>query len=126
MDKVKYWIDTAEEDVVTADALFEKKRYLWMGFICHLIVEKAFKAVIATHDIIPPKIHVLGKLAQLGGVLDKLSTEQLSVMATLDTMQIEARYPAYKKAIEQSMTPENSRVLLANTKELLAWIKMQL
>lgn len=122
-ENAKYWLATAEDDLLTADAMFEKQRFLWMGFVCHLVIEKAFKAVISAQEIIPPKVHTLGKLAQIGGVFDKLNEEQLQIMATLDTMQIEARYPEYKQAIAKNMTASKSEKLLSATKDLLLWIK---
>jgi len=45
-----------------------------MGFICHLVAEKALKAVIADKkDEIPPKIHDLKALAKYGGIMSSLS-----------------------------------------------------
>ncbi|MHB1455883.1 MAG: HEPN domain-containing protein [Armatimonadota bacterium] len=105
---VKYWLESAEDDYITAQALFDAKRYLWMGFLCHLTIEKGFKACIAKQDIIPPKIHNLGKLAHLSGLYDYLDETKLTLMANLDTMQIEARYPEYKKSIESGMTLSTS------------------
>jgi len=49
--------------------MLKSKNYLWMGFICHLIAEKAIKAVIAsvTEDV-SPKDHRLIKLAELAQI----------------------------------------------------------
>ncbi len=43
-DKVKYWIDIANEDITVADALYSTKKYLYAGFMCHMATEKALKA----------------------------------------------------------------------------------
>jgi len=59
LDKVEYWLDLADEDLLTAKALFAKERFLHMGFFCHLLVEKALKAVVASvTSEIPPKITI--------------------------------------------------------------------
>jgi len=45
-DKVEYWLELCDDDLKTAKNLLISKDYLWMSFICHLITEKAIKAVI--------------------------------------------------------------------------------
>lgn len=39
-EKVKYWIDLAKYDFETAKAMFDTKRYLYVGFMCHQTIEK--------------------------------------------------------------------------------------
>ncbi|MDH4203438.1 MAG: HEPN domain-containing protein [Phycisphaerae bacterium] len=43
-EKVEYWLDTAYYDLVSAKAMLETKRYLYVGFLCHQVVEKCLKA----------------------------------------------------------------------------------
>jgi HEPN domain-containing protein len=57
--KKDYWLNTAEDDLDTAKAMLDLKKYLWVGFMCHLVVEKSLKAVIANNNQFPPKIHHL-------------------------------------------------------------------
>ena len=126
-DKVLYWLDLCEDDLLTAKALFSSKRLLHMGFFCHMVVEKAIKATVTnqTNDI-PPKIHDLQKLAVLSGIFDKLSDEQLMLMDKLTPLQIKARYPEYKEKIEKTLTIEYCERLLTETEAFLCWIKRQL
>jgi HEPN domain-containing protein len=42
--KIKYWIDLSDYDLDTAEAMLQSKRYLYVGFMCHQSIEKAFKA----------------------------------------------------------------------------------
>ena len=42
--KIKYWIELSDYDLETAEAMLLIKRYLYVGFMCHQTVEKAFKA----------------------------------------------------------------------------------
>lgn len=39
-DRVKYWLEMLEYDFDTAKAMFETKRYLYVGFMCHQVIEK--------------------------------------------------------------------------------------
>ena len=96
-DKVAYWLELCDDDLRAAKNLLASKDYLWMGFICHLIAEKALKAAIAnTTSEVPPKDHRLLKLAALANLDGDLSEAQETLLGKLSPLQIEARYPSYK------------------------------
>ena len=125
--KTEYWLELCDDDLLTAKALFQSKRYLHMGFFCHLIAEKALKAVIAHKtDEIPPRLHDLDRLAVLGGISESLSEEQCGLLNKLTPLQIEARYPEYKERIMRTLTPTVCEQLLEQTEGFLCWIKQQL
>lgn len=42
-ERIEYWLDTAKYDLDTAKAMLETKRYLYLGFMCHLIIENVSK-----------------------------------------------------------------------------------
>lgn len=35
VDKVKYWAEISDYDLDTAEAMFQTKRWLYVGFMCH-------------------------------------------------------------------------------------------
>ena len=126
-DKTKYWLDMCDEDLITAKVMLDAKQLLWAGFICHLIVEKALKAIITeSTDIVPPKIHVLRKLAELGGALDKLNAEQVLLLQKLMPLHVEARYPEHKEKILATLTVEYINKIYTETEAFVCWIKQQL
>jgi HEPN domain-containing protein len=126
-DKVEYWLDLCDDDLITARALLDKERLLHMGVFCHMIVEKSLKAVVANRtSAIPPKIHDLPKLANLAGLWDVLLDNQKELMKKLIPLQIEARYPEYKERIADTLTVELCRQILKETEGFLCWIKQQL
>lgn len=43
-DKIEYWLDIAQYDLVSAKAMLESKRFLYGGFLCHQVAEKCLKA----------------------------------------------------------------------------------
>jgi HEPN domain-containing protein len=55
-DKVKYWLDLAEEDLSVAKILINNNKFLHAAFNCHQAVEKSIKAVIA-RDLPEGKYH---------------------------------------------------------------------
>ena len=127
LDKVRYWLNLADEDVLTTKILLDGKRYLHAGFFCHLIAEKAIKAVIASKtDEIPPRIHDLKTLAKLSGFVEDLTEKQLYLLESLNPLQIEARYPEYKSRIAATLTFEKCEKLCNDVEAFLCWIKQRL
>ncbi len=126
-ERVKYWIDLAEYDIDTANAMLETKRFLYVGFMCHQSIEKVIKAVLSSqNEEIPPKIHNLIRLAELSGLLNQMSDKQKKTLFLLNPLNIESRYPSYKDNLLSQLTDEKCKQILENTKELLLWIKTQL
>lgn len=125
-DKVLYWLEIADYDLDTARDMLKAKRYVYVGFMCHQAVEKAMKAVVASTGVFPPKIHNLEKLAAVARLDDKLSNEQKAVLAFLEPMNLESRYPDAQRTIAQWLTAKRSRELVSETEEFLCWIKAML
>lgn len=125
-DKAKYWLELADYDIETARVMLQTGRYLYVGFMCHQTTEKAFKAVIAGHNAMPPKIHGLMKLAQLGKVYDAMNDEQKDLLDTLDPLNVATRYPEQKAKLASMLTVERCKTILGETDDLLCWIKQQL
>ncbi len=124
--KVKYWIDTAEYDLETAQVLLETGRFLYVGFLCHQTMEKCLKAVIAESGRFPPKIHNLFNLAEKADIIENLSEEQKDFLSELNPLNIEARYPDYRNKINEILTESYCEELLIKTKGMVKWIKEQL
>jgi HEPN domain-containing protein len=128
-EKVEYWLELAEYDIATAEAMQQTGRYLYVGFMCHQTIEKALKAVIVrdcAEGEIPPKTHDLSKLAVRAKLLDAMSDEQQDFIDILNPLNIEARYPEYKKQLISMLTKDKCEKILLLTGEFLCWIKGQL
>jgi len=127
LDKVEYWLGLCDDDIEAARVMLQAKKFLWTGFICHLITEKALKAVVASvTEAVPPKTHDLPKLAHIAGISGDLSPRQKSLLNKLVPLQIEARYPEHKEKIAKSLTKNYCIGLLEETEEFLCWIKNRL
>ena len=128
-DKIKYWLDIAEEDISVAKVLIKANKFLYTGFMCHQAIEKALKAVISRdceESEIPPKIHDLSKLAIRAKLFDLMSEEQQDFIEDLNPLNVEARYPEYKDEIAAGLNNGICREFLMGTEALLCWIKEQL
>ncbi len=125
--KSAYWLELCDEDRLTAAALLSAGRFLHSGFFCHLIAEKALKALIAdAANDVPPRIHDLNKLADRAKILGELSDSQLLLLDRLTPLHIEARYPEYKEKIRAELTHDYCGQLLRETEAFLCWIKNRL
>jgi len=125
-DRSAYWMDLAEYDLDTAVAMLAAGRRLYVGFLCHQVMEKMFKAAIAKDGTIPPKVHNLTRLAELSHLADLLNDEQNNFIDALLPLNIEARYPTDKDKLLEVLTEAYCRELIAKTEDLRLWIKHRL
>ena len=126
-DRVDSWLNMCDEDLITAKWLLDGKRLLPMGFFCHLIAEKALKAVVV-HNTgeIPPKTHDLTKLAERCGIYEDLSEEQQDFLEELLPLQIDGRYTEYKESIAKTLSYQKCEKIFKETEKFLCWIKKRL
>jgi len=57
-NKTEYWLDIAHYDLVSAKAMLESKRFLYVGFLCHQTVEKCLKAFFSQKQKNEPPYHI--------------------------------------------------------------------
>ena len=120
----EYWLELADDDLLTAKVLLRGGRFLHCGYFCHQAVEKALKSAIAKKTgRVPPRIHELPRLGKIGGVWDALSEAQKSAVDNLVPLQLEGRYPAYKEQLTKALSPDFCARLVKDTEALLCWTK---
>jgi HEPN domain-containing protein len=74
----------------------------------------------------PPRKHDLLALAANCGLLDELSMEQKTFLATVSEYYIESRYPEDRINLSQTCTKEFAAEILSKMREVLAWVKSRL
>jgi HEPN domain-containing protein len=125
--KIKYWIDLSDYDLETAEAMLQSKRYLYVGFMCHQSIEKAFKAYyIKLKSETAPYSHSLSYLAKQGDFYDEFSELQKGFIDQIEPLNIEARYPSHKERLLKSLTDIKCLEIIHNAKEIQKWIKERL
>ena len=126
-DRVDYWIEIAEYDLETARAMLQTGRLLYVGFMCHQVIEKMLKAVWADQrGQIPPYTHNLKLLAQEAGLFDEMTAEQKLLMNELLPLNVESRYPEKKDAIWKTLSQARCQRFVQDTEEFSKWIGMKL
>ncbi|MCL1820867.1 MAG: HEPN domain-containing protein [Oscillospiraceae bacterium] len=126
-ERVSYWLDLCAYDLDTAKAMMETKRYLYVGFMCHQVVEKSLKGYhyhLLKSDA--PYTHSLKRLALLTRLNTELSESWIKLISDLENMNIEARYPERKDDLARHLTKEICNRFILETEEFLRWINSKL
>jgi HEPN domain-containing protein len=122
--QVEYWLDMAEYDIVSAKAMLETKRFLYVGFLCHQVAEKCLKAFFChSQKKEPPYTHNLLVLAEQSKFDTCGQDEFLALFNELMPLNIQARYPEDKELLLKTLTKKRCEELYRRTKELSKWIK---
>jgi len=123
-NEIAYWIEHAQYDLDTAEAMLRSGRYLYVTFMCQQAIEKQLKAlIIMLKSIAPPFSHNLRRLSEIAGIDEKMTEQQINFLDDLTPFCVAARYPAYKSKMASIATREVSIKYLQQTKELFAWLK---
>jgi HEPN domain-containing protein len=123
-NKIKYWMDTAHYDLVSAKAMLDKKRFLYVGFLCHQVVEKTLKAYFChKRKKESPYTHNLLVLSEKSG-FDKLADKShFFLFNELMPLNIQARYPEDKELLLKSLSSKKCKEIYEKTRKFYAWIK---
>lgn len=113
--------------MATAKAMYATGRWLYVGFMCHQVIEKTLKAYWnATRDDDPPYIHNHKRLANGAGLYAEMSDEQKAFIDLITPLNIEARYPSYKEDLSKALGEDVCKEIIEKTKALQLWIKQKL
>lgn len=126
-EKISYWVDLSEYDLETSRVMLLGRRFLYVGFMCHQVIEKILKAyfVFIKNDK-PPYTHNLTYLAKLSGIYENMTDSQKDILDLLEPLNIEARYPTYKDDLLNTLSYNKCEYIIHKTEELYIWIKNQL
>ena len=126
-EKISYWMELADYDVVTAEAMYSTKRWLYVGFMCHQVLETTLQAYwCSSQESDPPYVHNLVRLAENSGILEEMTEEQRLFLDMMMPMNIEARYPSYKSALARELNETVCGQIIERTKNLKQWIENKL
>jgi len=122
-EHIKFWLESAEHDLETAESLFHSAKYDWCLFIGHLILEKVLKAnyIANNNNKFPPKIHNLVQLSEAALII--LTEEQKIFLDEVNDFNLEVRYPAYKSEFYKLCTKEYCDKYFNKIKEFYQWLK---
>ncbi len=124
-DIISYWINSAEHDKETMQALYNAGRYSDTLFFGHIMLEKILKAtVVETTKEQAPYMHDLVRLSELSGVT--FTEAELDLLDIVNTFNIRARYPDYKLTFYKIATKEYADKSLEPINQIYKKICLQL
>jgi HEPN domain-containing protein len=120
---INYWTHGAAEDMdVAYDLIYKDTRTLHGLFFIHLSLEKWLKAIVCkTTNDIPPKIHDLLRLAELGNI--NLTSERRDFLGKMNLYNIAGRYP--DEALPKP-SMEKAKNEFDQAGRLIEWLKKML
>ena len=119
---IKYWLQSAEIDLQTAENIFSTGRdFHFCLFVAHLVLEKTLKALVVkvTNDH-PPKIHNLSHLAELADL--DLTTDQVNFLQEVNQFSIQTRYPDEQFEFYKRCNEEFAEKYLNKIKDFRQWL----
>jgi HEPN domain-containing protein len=121
---INYWVKSSDMDFETMEFLFSSKRYNWALFLGHLVIEKLFKSLFVKgngKEAEVPKIHNLVILAEKTNI--KLSIEQVKMLTTFNSFQLNTRYQDYKFKFYKKCTKKYTTGMIEQIREVRKWLK---
>ena len=117
-EHIKFWLNQADDDWLTVEALFKSKRYVHSLFFAHLCLEKICKAIWVkdNKNNFPPYTHNLNKI--LSKTKISLTKEQKYFLEEMLRFQIEGRYSNYINNLYKVCTKIFCKNILEQTKEI--------
>ncbi|MBI1938794.1 MAG: HEPN domain-containing protein [Ignavibacteriales bacterium] len=123
-NRVGYWVESAYYDLKTAESMLKEKRYLYVGFCCHLTAEKLIKACFwKIKNEEPPFTHNINIILDKLELLDKVPLQHQNLIDELIPLNIKSRYPDDKERIYKLLNYNKCRSLIKRTKEFTQWTK---
>ncbi|OFX16926.1 MAG: hypothetical protein A2033_19395 [Bacteroidetes bacterium GWA2_31_9] len=105
-EHISYWLEQADDSWESAVALINSKRYMMALFCWHLTIEKLLKALWVKNntDNYPPRTHNLKYLHDEAKLC--LSIEWQAELLTINSWNIEGRYPEYQTKLYKSINKD--------------------
>jgi HEPN domain-containing protein len=124
-EKYSHWLDVAEYDLKTAEAMFAAGRWVYVAFMCQQAIEKLLKGLYVLYlDDNVPYIHSLGEIAARfeDRLPNPISEERQSLFDRLTAYYISGRYPKYKEKVSMGIDRNEAEDLLDKSKGTFSWL----
>lgn len=107
--------------------MYVSSRFLYVGFMCHQVMEKALKAYYSSvSEDAPPYTHNLSLLSQKAGLYSEMSEEQKDFLDFLEPLSIQTRYPTRKEKLLELLTAEKCENIIRQTESEFEWVMKKL
>lgn len=121
-DLVKFWQESAGDDLKVAEDNFKMGHYHWSLYFCQLVLEKILKSLVVKKTGQPPVFtHNLSRLAKNADIT--LTPDQKKDFDEIFSFNTDARYDDVKYSFYKKATKEFAQKWLNTTKNYYLWLK---
>lgn len=122
---IQEWIEIAEYDLQTAEAMLSSGRYLYVAFMCQQAIEKILKAIyVKNKNELPPRTHNLLYFVDVLGI--KIEEAALLLLSNLNQFYLESRYPGERINLAKELDRNKAQGVLAKTQEVWECLRQKL
>ena len=124
-EKYKYWLEIAQYDLDTAEAMLKSGRWLYVVFMCQQAVEKLVKGlyVLYIDDNIPKTHNIRVLIERFESQLPATLTEKhYNLFEDLTIHYLDGRYADYKQKLSERLNEQAATDFYEQTKEVFAWL----
>jgi HEPN domain-containing protein len=124
-EKYGYWLETAQYDLDTADAMFASGRWVYVVFMCQQAIEKLVKGLYVLYvDDNVPKTHNIRILVERfeSRLQEPVTDERYNLFEDLTIHYINGRYTDYKQSLNERLDKQTAADFIKLTKEAFAWL----
>lgn len=115
------WLQRADYDVETAEAMYASARYIYVVFMCQQALEKCLKGLLVYQGKEPLPIHNLRRLLEMTGNIADVDKESLRKIDFLSQFYLNARYKEDLQELLRLVGRETAREYLDFTREKFQW-----
>jgi len=116
------WLQRADYDVETAEAMYASARYIYVVFMCQQALEKCLKGLLVYQGKEALPIHNLRRLLEMTGNIADVDKESLRKIDFLSQFYLNARYKEDLQELLRLVGRETAREYLDFTRETLQWL----
>jgi len=124
-EKYEYWLDIAQYDLETANAMYGSGRWLYVLVMCQQAVEKLVKGLYILYvDDDVPRIHDIAKLVRRFESRLPVSVPpgQYAFFDELSQYYLNSRYPEYISKLSFQVTESDAKSILSKSREAFSWL----
>ncbi|MDR1111079.1 MAG: HEPN domain-containing protein [Deltaproteobacteria bacterium] len=124
-EKYEYWLDTAEYDLVTAEAMLKAGRWLYVVFTCQQAIEKLSKGLYTLYidDNVPYTHNISGLIEKIEKLLpEPVTDERYNLFESLTSHYLNGRYANFKQKLNERLSERVATDYLERSKEAFAWL----
>ena len=124
-EKYTYWLELAQYDLETAEAMFASGRWFYVIFMCQQAIEKLCKGLYTLYvDDNIPKIHNIKTIVSRfkDELPSAVNEDTLQFFDILSAQYLTYRYPDFDNTSDRFTNESEASRILIKTREVFSWL----